>query len=77
MRLQNYQDFKDFASVIALNKDYVTAEPYMEGGTWYIKSMLTSEYDLRIQKIGNHYRAYKRMSMADNWKTNVGKTIPL
>lgn len=72
MRLHNFQDFKDFSSVIALNKDYVTAEPYVEGGKCYIKLKFITEYDLRIQKIGHRYRAYKRMSMADNWKTNVG-----
>jgi len=31
------------------------------------------EYDLRIQKIGNHYRAYKRLNA--HWKGNVGTSF--
>ena len=54
--------FIEFSYRIALNKNYVTGEPFYEG-----------EYDLRIQKIGNHYRCFKRMAMGSNWKTNTGK----
>lgn len=41
---------------MAMYKDYITAEPFIADKI----------YDLRIQKIGNHYRAYKRISA--NWK---------
>jgi hypothetical protein len=34
---------------------------------------LKGEYDLRIQKIGKHYRAYKRIGTG--WKTNMGTSI--
>jgi hypothetical protein len=43
---------------MSLHKDYATAESYVNG-----------EYDLRIQKIGNHYRAYKRVPIT-GWKAN-------
>lgn len=55
--------FSDFKGVLALHKDYVTAEPFIPD----------RECDLRIQKIGDHYRVYKRVS--SNWKGNVGSSV--
>lgn len=49
--------------MIALHHDYVTIEEFVED----------REYDLRIQKVGNHYRAYKRVNA--NWKGNVGSSL--
>jgi hypothetical protein len=40
----------------------VTCEPFYD-----------KECDIRIQKVGNHFRAYERRS--SNWKTNVGSSI--
>ena len=62
MLFEDEKHIKDFAGVLALHGDYATAEPFMD-----------KDYDLRIQKIGKHYRAYKRES--SNWKTNVGSSI--
>jgi len=59
MKCDTSRQFADFKSLTALHGDYVTAEPFIE---W--------DYDMRIQKIGHHYRAFRRVS--SNWKGNVG-----
>ncbi|EKE40010.1 hypothetical protein ENUP19_0190G0006 [Entamoeba nuttalli] len=55
MKLENQEDFDDLVSLIALQNRYVTTEPYIK---W--------DYDFRIQKIGDHYRAFQRVSSC--WK---------
>ena len=55
MRISNADDFQDFRSCMALQQRYVTCEPFVD---W--------DYDFRIQKIGEHYRAFRRFS--SNWK---------
>jgi len=59
MRITNASDFSDFRSVCGVHTDYVTAEPFID---W--------DWDGRVQKIGSHYRAFKRTSF--HWKGNVG-----
>lgn len=49
--------------MVALHKDYVTLERLIED----------REYDIRVQKVGTHLRAYKRMN--SNWKGNVGTCV--
>lgn len=80
MRFMTSDDFGDFRgyahplhsysymlrhapSCLALHKDYVTLERLIED----------REYDIRVQKIGTHLRAYKRMN--SNWKGNVGTCV--
>ena len=65
MRIANHHDFEDVRWVVAMTDGkYCTVEPFIEG-----------DFDVRIQKIGNHYRAYHCMSISENWKTNTGCSI--
>jgi len=61
MKFDDNAQFSDFRGLIAIHNDYVTAEPFIR---W--------DYDMRIQKIGPHYRVFKRVS--SNWKGNVGNS---
>ncbi|KAH3759644.1 synapsin II [Pelomyxa schiedti] len=55
MKINSQTEFNDLSSIIACQEKYVTAEPFI---TW--------DYDFRLQKIGPHYRSFRRRS--DNWK---------
>jgi hypothetical protein len=63
MKLEDHHVLEDFQSVLALNKNYATIEPFINGS-----------YDLRIQKIGSNVRVFKRISVSGNWKTNNGSS---
>jgi len=53
-------EMQDVSCVLALHNDYYTTEPF-----------ITHEYEFRVQKIGNHYRSFRRNSDT-SWKNNWG-----
>jgi len=59
MKIKSDEELQDFKSILALHNDYVSLEPFVE-----------YDYDMRIQKIGNTYRGFRRQS--HHWKANTG-----
>ena len=55
MKIANQQELHDFRSVLAMQGNYATGEPFID---W--------DYDFRLQKIGPHCRGFRRTS--DVWK---------
>ncbi|KAH3827884.1 hypothetical protein DPMN_129828, partial [Dreissena polymorpha] len=47
VKIETHHQFQDIASVVALSKSYAATEQYIE-----------SKYDIHIQKIGTHYKAF-------------------
>ena len=61
MRVPNHKDWEDARSVVAMTDGkHCTAEPFIDG-----------DFDLRIQKIGDHFRLFRRVDISGNWKTNT------
>ncbi len=54
-KVESQEQWEDMKSLVALQGRYATTEPFIK---W--------DYDLRVQKIGPHYRAFRRFS--ENWK---------
>ena len=63
-KITNNSQYEDTLSIIQMYGDYFTAEPFVD----YVS-------DIRVQKIGNHIRAFERKPQKGNWKANVGEAI--
>jgi glutathione synthase/RimK-type ligase-like ATP-grasp enzyme len=60
-KLDTHSSFEDFSTCMALHSNYYTSEPFIN----------QVDYDLRLQKIGDQFRVYKRSSDS-SWKNNWG-----
>ena len=61
--IESPQQLSDGRGTLMLHRDFVTAERFVAGRA----------YDIRVQKIGEHIRVYRRT--AANWKGNVGTSL--
>jgi len=61
IKVDDSSTFRDMSTVLALHHDYCTAEPFID-----------AEHGLRVQKIGNHYRVYKKVYTGSGWKSQFG-----
>jgi len=65
MKISDHKQMSDFRSILEMMPDeHCMVEPFIE-----------SQGDLRIQKIGSHYRAFKRIGISGDWKTNTCTAI--
>jgi len=65
MKIMDHHQMSDFRSILAMTPDeHCFAEPFIIGSC-----------DLRIQKIGQKYRAFRRMGISGEWKTNTGTAV--
>lgn len=65
MQIMDHHQMSDFRSVLAMMpEEHCFAEPFVQG-----------QADLRIQKIGPHYRAFRRIGISGEWKTNTGTSL--
>lgn len=65
MKIMDHRQMSDFRSVLAMMpEEHCLVEPFVVG-----------ESDLRIQRIGEHYRAFRRVGMSGDWKTNTGCSL--
>lgn len=65
MKIADHRQMSDFRSVLAMMPDeHCFAEPFLVG-----------QADLRIQKIGSHLRAFRRVGISGEWKTNTGSAM--
>jgi len=65
MQIKDHHQMSDFRSVLQMMpSEHCTVEPFVTGSG-----------DLRIQKIGTNYRAFLRVGISGDWKTNTCTAI--
>ena len=70
VKIASSEGIHDCATVLALHGDYASLEPY-----------IAAVHGLRVQKIGPHYRVYKKVFTGSGWKSQFGgadlQVVPL
>eukprot|EP01119_Soliformovum_irregulare_P012154 TRINITY_DN3143_c0_g1_i1.p1 TRINITY_DN3143_c0_g1~~TRINITY_DN3143_c0_g1_i1.p1 ORF type:complete len:290 (-),score=59.21 TRINITY_DN3143_c0_g1_i1:710-1579(-) len=61
IKLKDNEGFRDLATVMALHKDYCSAEHYYD-----------SQYGIRVQVLGESIRVYKKVFTGSGWKSQFG-----
>lgn len=65
MQIRDHHQMSDFRSVLQMMpNEHCFVEPFIEGAC-----------DLRIQKLGEHFRAFRRVGVSGEWKTNTGTAV--
>jgi len=62
MKVRTQGELDDLKGILELHNDFFTIEPFLE-----------SRYDIRLQYLGGHVRAYKRETKNDAWKRNTAE----
>ena len=50
-------------------------EPRNNGSWFFVEPFIEGACDLRIQKLGEHFRAFRRVGVSGEWKTNTGTAV--
>jgi len=70
IHIKDSVEFRDLSTVLALHHDYCSAESYIE-----------PQYGIRVQKVGDSYRVFKKIFTGSGWKSQFGgsdlQIIPL
>lgn len=69
------ENWTDMLSVLSMSTEYFVTEPFISwvsNSMIYYNSYLKQVADIRVQKIGTHYRAIERRRMGEqaSWKAN-------
>jgi len=63
IKCENEEDFDGARKLVEMHKEYCTIEPFVE-----------HDHEIRVQKLGEHYRVYKVTVTSDDWKGNKAKS---
>jgi glutathione synthase/RimK-type ligase-like ATP-grasp enzyme len=70
MKLDNQEQFRDISTIIALDDQYSTIEPFID-----------CDYGIRVQKIGKDYAVFRKDFTGSGWKSQFGgaslREVPL
>ncbi|ESN94056.1 hypothetical protein HELRODRAFT_103005 [Helobdella robusta] len=60
---------------IETERDWLELLNFSNQSNFTIEPFIEALYDIRVQKIGDHYRAFKRTSLSGSWKISCGQVV--